>query len=71
MTEDVIRQLWELHPKPPPDAKTPPETTALLDIDTDTLAKIVNTKLKNGSAPGPSGWTGELVAVSDFTRSAD
>jgi hypothetical protein len=27
------------------------------------VRKVLNTKLKNGSSPGPSGWTGELLAI--------
>ena len=34
----------------------------VIRVDSELLSKIINTKLKNGSAPGPSGWTGELIA---------
>ena len=31
-------------------------------VDTEALAKTISQWLKNGAAPGPSGWTGELIA---------
>ena len=31
-------------------------------VDTEALAKTISQRLKNGAAPGPSGWTGELIA---------
>ena len=31
-------------------------------VDEALLRRVISSKLKNGSAGGPSGWTGELVA---------
>ena len=39
-----------------------PQLFHMSNVDSVALAKIISSKLKNGSAPGPSGWTGELVA---------
>jgi hypothetical protein len=62
-----VTKLAALHPPasaalPPlprqPDGTPSPERAA---IDLDRLRRIVRSRLANGSAPGPSGWTGELI----------
>ena len=62
--EKVIEQLRELHPaateKAPP---LPVDTVPVIDVDIVTLRKLIDKKLKNGSAGGPSGWTGELIGA--------
>lgn len=62
-TQHVVNQLRALHPQaalPPP----PPtdETAGVIDVDGAT-AKFVLKKLCRGKAPGPSGWTEELLAA--------
>lgn len=34
-----------------------------IHIDSQVLASLIKEKVANGSAPGPSGWTGELLAL--------
>ena len=58
----VIQQLRDLHPKSSAPAPTLPQTTRSITVDNDLLRDLVRNRLKNGSAPGPSGWTGELLA---------
>ena len=63
VSPEVVEQLRGLHPPrsdPPPPL---PDTVPHIRVDSELLSKIINTKLKNGSAPGPSGWTGELIAL--------
>src|SRR3569623_2662923 len=58
---DVVDKLRVLHP---PSAGSPPpcpDIVTHVGVDYEVLAKIISKKLKNGSAPGPSGWTGELI----------
>ena len=62
---DTIQQLQLLHPLPsqpqvlpPPPPHSPPN-----QVDKVKLGKIIRTRLANGSAPGPFGWTGELFSV--------
>jgi hypothetical protein len=64
---EAMEQLRPLHPKAtgaPPMIDQPLET---INVDHQALSKLIVSKLQNGSAAGPSGWTGELVAplVSD------
>ena len=59
----VITQLQQLHPPKDEKCKMPelPDSIPTIDVDVSKLIKLIDTKLKNGSAPGPSGWTGELL----------
>ena len=61
--EKAIEQLKELHPPATGPVPVLPDTVPLIEIDVGELSKLVDAKLKNGSAPGPSGWTGEMVAA--------
>jgi hypothetical protein len=60
----VIKQL-QLHPPKDEKSKMPdlPDSIPAIDVDMSKLVKLIDTKLKNGSAPGPSGWTGELLGT--------
>ena len=61
-SNEVVEKLSALHPRasgPPPPC---PETVPHVAVDTEALAKTISQRLKNGAAPGPSGWTGELIA---------
>lgn len=61
--QDAIPELERLHPPREKDLPPLPSDTPPIAVDVDALSKIVRTKLANGSAPGPSGWTGEHIAV--------
>ena len=62
---NTIQQLQQLHPLPlqPHDLPPPPPHSPPNQVDKVKLGKIIRTRLANGSAPGPSGWTGELLSV--------
>jgi hypothetical protein len=62
VNEAVLEQLRTLHP--PASAPLPPlpdNTPTLVAVDGELLEQIILKQLANGSGPGPSGWTGELV----------
>ena len=63
---DKLRLLQQLHPLPlPHDSILPPlpSNIPLVTVDADEgLVKII-CQMVNGSAPGPSGWTAEMVRV--------
>jgi hypothetical protein len=63
---DKLLLLQQLHPLPLPlDSILPvlPSDTPLITVDADEgLVKIIR-QMINGSAPGPSGWTTEMVGV--------
>jgi hypothetical protein len=59
----AIDQLRLLHP-PASSPSLPPVPCPLFNkVDKDKLARIIKSRLANGSTAGPSGWTGELLAV--------
>jgi hypothetical protein len=58
----VLTDLEVLHP--PASGPAPPLPTdapLLQQVDLDELSRLVRTSLANGSAPGGSGWTGDLI----------
>ena len=61
LTPEIIQQLRNLHPAPMMpmpvvgDRNMEPELVA---VDQAALLKILQRRVNNGSAPGPSGWTG-------------
>lgn len=62
VSEEVIRKLKQLHP----DASAaipalPSGAPTVLEVGDEDLENIIKRQLCNGSAPGPSGWTGELI----------
>lgn len=60
-TNQVLEQLKALHPTERPGP--PPETTAVpAQVSEQQLRQIIK-RLPKGSAPGPSGWTFEHIAV--------
>jgi hypothetical protein len=58
----VLRQLQALHPPASAPAPPLPHSVPLVAVDEGVLARLVRKRLCNGAAPGPSGWTGELIA---------
>ena len=61
----TIEQLQLLHPSPahPEQPFSPPPYSIPNVVDKKKLGMIIRTRLANGSAPGPSGWTGEILSV--------
>ena len=63
---DVVQALRALHPRgdcalpAPPSDTTPPD---LISVDPLTLARLLKHRVDNGSAPGPSGWTGSHLQL--------
>lgn len=63
----LLHKLQQLHPPArdhtplvyPADAPQHP----MINIDDDILRDIVKNKIHNGSAPGPSGWSGHMLYV--------
>jgi hypothetical protein len=63
-TSDTVSKLKELHPGNKRSVPAPPANGAVpIAIDDNLLRKIIKRRLANGSAPGISGWTGELILV--------
>jgi hypothetical protein len=64
--DDVLLALRALHPRGdcalplPPATAAPPE---LMAVDPLTLARLLKHRVDNGSAPGPSGWTGSHLQL--------
>ena len=58
----TIESLRKLHP-PSSGHRCPnlPDAAPRIHVDGIVLSALVSRKVANGSAPGPSGWTGELV----------
>ena len=63
----ILEQLKALHPNATGPAPPLDQPVEAITVDLQALSKIITSRLQNGSAAGPSGWTGELVAplVSD------
>ena len=76
ITAETVLQLRSLHPAatesmPPLPKERAPEMVA---IDAGLLHKILKSRVDNGSAPGPSGWTGShlrLIAECDNKAARD
>ncbi len=64
VTPNTIKQLRELHParKCKLDIPKLPATAPKVIVVAEDLRKLVTKHLRNGSAPGPSGWTGDLIS---------
>ena len=58
------RQIVDLHPPEPPEEPAPPSgirVAPTIAITAQDVARAVKKKLARGSAPGPDGWTRELL----------
>jgi hypothetical protein len=53
VNESVISQLEDLHPRSSGPVPNLPTTSPVIAIESGIVAKLVNRRLKNGSAPGP------------------
>ena len=65
LTDDTIAQLRSLHPSATEGLAPLPRNKAvqLVSVDPDTLFRLLRLRVNNGSAPGPSGWTGSHLQV--------
>jgi len=63
VTGRVVGQLRGLHPAASGAIPPLPTTSPTVAVDPEILQKLIKSKLCNGSATGPSGWTGELVSA--------
>jgi hypothetical protein len=65
VTSETVRQLVALHPQPAGSLSALPADRAapLVAVDAAALFRILKRRVDNGSAPGPSGWTGSLLMV--------
>ena len=66
--EDVVKKLRELHPRGPkpkdlPRAPSEGDEEAKVMVTVDNNFKMLCRRVNNGSAPGPSGWRGSVVAT--------
>lgn len=59
----VVQQLRDKHPSAPPPVVPVPGPTAPppLSVPADTFRQVLESRLPLGSAPGPSGWTNEML----------
>ena len=63
LTPKDLQALHELHPGAPANVVMPAlPTVAALSVDAVALKAVLKDQ-KNGSAPGPSGWSGDLLAL--------
>jgi len=62
LVPSTVESLRKLHP-PASESKCPslPDSAPRIHVDGVVLSDLVMRKVANGSAPGPSGWSGELV----------
>ena len=62
LVPSTVESLRKLHP-PSSGAPCPilPDSAPRIHVDGVVLSGLVMRKVANGSAPGPSGWTGELI----------
>ena len=62
ITERTIENLKSLHPQGPSRLpRCPEDAPTMLRVDKEKLREIIKRELANGSAPGRSGWTGDLL----------
>jgi len=66
ITTDTAVALMKLHPVASDTLPSVPAGTPKIIVDAAALQKIIRRSLANGSTPGPSKWTGEMIAdISD------
>ena len=64
LVPSTVEKLRALHPPaavPASSLPSLPESSPRIHVDGKVLADLVKGKVANGSSPGPSGWTGELL----------
>ena len=72
--DETIAQLRSLHPVATESLQSLPRNKAvdLVAVDPSTLFRLLKLRVNNGSAPGPSGWTGShlMLLVESGTEEA-
>jgi len=64
LTEDDFIECEALHPRRKrPVPRMPPNENARVFIDLPELQRVIKKRVANGSQPGPSGMTGEMLNV--------
>src|SRR6185437_14195170 len=64
LTEDDFIECEALHPRRKrPIPRMPPNENARVFIDLPELQRVIKKRVANGSQPGPSGMTGEMLNV--------
>ena len=65
VSADTVQQLQRLHPQPVGAMRDLPSHLAapLVAVDSASLLRVLKRRVDNGSAPGPSGWTGSHLMV--------
>ena len=61
LTEEVIRQLAQLHPPEPPSDLRLPQCDRIFNVAPRVVHSAIKRKLGKGAAPGLDGWTRELL----------
>ncbi len=61
LTPSVIEQLQQLHPPAGPPMSECPDDAPMLYLSGKDLTSHMHVFRDNGAAPGPSGWTGDLI----------
>jgi hypothetical protein len=61
ITEDDFIECEKLHPKRKRPIRSMPENDSEVLVDTKELDRLIYRKVANGSQPGPSGMTGEML----------
>lgn len=61
MNDQTVRQLQDLHPHGPTTLPPPlPDHSPTIHVNSHSLSKTIR-NMRRGAAPGPSGWTIELI----------
>jgi hypothetical protein len=71
-SEDVVDKLAALHPSGPAPPPLPPSLHPIVELSVEEMRKLI-ARSCHGTAPGPSGWTEELLSavVQDDDLAAD
>jgi hypothetical protein len=65
IVDETLTSLRKLHPEANHSLPAPPPNTALdlIAVEWSKLAPLIKRRVNNGSAPGPSGWTGSHLQL--------
>ena len=60
--DEAVQALQDLHPDYEGELpQLPADHQPLVAVNTESMIKAIKQKVANGAAPGPSGWTGEML----------
>lgn len=62
-TEETLQQLQQQHPPASEPIPSPPQESPRVAVDATAAYRVIKQSVANGSAPGLSGWTGELLLI--------